>query len=846
MSRKIPFRVSAKTARLIGRENVAKADGAISELVKNTYDADASSCFICFKNKYSEVPPEIPREEYLRIIQKNQKLEEVFVCKGGACQIVERVDPALREVAESEILKSMQLWIADDGCGMSAEAIESQWMVIGTNFKEENVFSEKGRARAGAKGIGRFALDRLGGKCDLYSRSNVKPLDPVKQTDQAISTIDWSINWSDFDVTGAVLDEVSASLNDLSSAYEGQLLELKKVLMARANGAELGVDLADLRHFFSSRVGTIIKIDNLRDDWDLDDVQKLRGMLEVMIPPGDQRKFSIYLLDERDNESDVKVSSDVVDDFDYRIHAAIDGEWINFEIERNELEAGLLPKNLFDRDDMKNFPFRENDFIKKVVSYRKNIEEIFPRAEERFVSRVSELGKFDMTLRFFKRSLPSKDDQEKYPYRNYVPTNRRRWLEQFGGVKIYRDHFNVRPYGEQNGRSFDWLGLGSRRAANPAQASRKSWTVAPQNIAGTIHISRHENSVLEDQSNREGIIDNRYFEIFRSIVLRVVQEFEKDRSHIHYNLAQLFKDSNQEVQAVERGAKIARRLQSKPETATNQDALELTKAVAAQGAQIDDLLENQVLLRSLATLGTVLVSFSHEMGQLQNSMGNRTKQLESAIKKLIPEPKLKGVRSELNPISMLEQFSDEDKKIKQWFSFALSSVRPERRRRKIIDLREHLQQVKRNWRGFLGPREISLNIGVPKDFSAQILAFEIDLDSIFNNLILNSCEAFIDDCSGIERVIDIDVQKLSEREVLIQYRDNGPGLSLKISNPHSIFDFAVTTKIDSTGQQTGTGVGMWILGAVVSDFGGSYRVYRPADGRGFRLDIRLPVGSERR
>lgn len=37
----IPFKVSARTARLIGRENIATAKGAIIELVKNGYDADS-------------------------------------------------------------------------------------------------------------------------------------------------------------------------------------------------------------------------------------------------------------------------------------------------------------------------------------------------------------------------------------------------------------------------------------------------------------------------------------------------------------------------------------------------------------------------------------------------------------------------------------------------------------------------------------------------------------------------------------------------------------------------------------------------------------------------------------
>jgi hypothetical protein len=45
----IPFNVDAYTAKLIGRENVSKLDGAVLELVKNTFDADASVCFLYFE-----------------------------------------------------------------------------------------------------------------------------------------------------------------------------------------------------------------------------------------------------------------------------------------------------------------------------------------------------------------------------------------------------------------------------------------------------------------------------------------------------------------------------------------------------------------------------------------------------------------------------------------------------------------------------------------------------------------------------------------------------------------------------------------------------------------------------
>jgi hypothetical protein len=45
---KIPFRVSARTARLIGRENIASSKGAIIELVKNGCDADSPLSLIYF------------------------------------------------------------------------------------------------------------------------------------------------------------------------------------------------------------------------------------------------------------------------------------------------------------------------------------------------------------------------------------------------------------------------------------------------------------------------------------------------------------------------------------------------------------------------------------------------------------------------------------------------------------------------------------------------------------------------------------------------------------------------------------------------------------------------------
>ena len=104
---KIPFNVDAYTARLIGRENVSKLDGAVIELVKNTYDADASICIL-----------------YYDAISKT-------------------------------------LYLADNGVGMTLEVIKEHWMTIGRSSKKASYVTEQGRIQTGAKGIGRFALDRI-------------------------------------------------------------------------------------------------------------------------------------------------------------------------------------------------------------------------------------------------------------------------------------------------------------------------------------------------------------------------------------------------------------------------------------------------------------------------------------------------------------------------------------------------------------------------------------------------------------------------------------------------------------------------------------------------------------
>ena len=823
----LTFKVSAKTARLFGRENASNAEAAISELIKNTYDADATTCLVCLLPRYNSAPSKLSADEYSYLRNKRSQIEQFYCRETNGSASLRATEPGVEEGAHAALSPLADIWIIDNGSGMTTKVIEECWMVIGTNEKEMNVVSQKGRARTGAKGIGRFALDRLGSNCTLYSSANV---------DGAVQSIRWEVDWRDFDDDGKVLDDISARMEE-----EGEPLhDVLTLLDCYAELSEIISQVAKSKVGWET--GTAIRVGFLRDDWTRSQVNHLNKALGALIPPVEQKELKLYLFDASGRESYGEISSSILDDFDYKVEADVaTGEEVSFNIFRNELDDRNIDPELFKMADMKEARFRENAFKDRKISYRKTMEDLFRNADERLLRQIRELGPFKIQLLFFKKGSPSRRDAEIYPYRPFQPGPRQAWLDEFGGVKIYRDNFAVRPYGELSSRAFDWLALGQRVAISPVAASRKGWKVSPQNLAGTVMISRAENALLYDQTNREGIIENDHFAAFRAVILRVIREFEDDRSHIHYNLNELYKKQHKSEAAKAVGAVAANRIVREPERATAEDAQQLARAFVAQQEEIAELKDEQTMLRALATLGTVLVSFSHEISQLQNTMGSRSSVLADILSSYISADEVADVPSAFHPYRILEDWEDDDRRVEQWFTFALTTIRAGRRRRREVSLREHLSGTESVWTGFLKPREVELAIDFDdEEIDAKILAFEIDLDSVFNNLILNSVEAFLSSMHVGNRRICIKVH-VEERRVRIVYRDNGPGIHPSIGEPSHIFRFATSTKRDPDGEESGTGLGMWILSAVVQSYGGTCRAFRHSNQQGFHIELSLPL-----
>ena len=126
----LKWRFDVSTFQLIGRELITDRVTALFELVKNSYDANARKVSVIFENvQPSKDNPEVP------------------------------------------VLGS-RITIKDDGYGMTLSDVRDKWMVIGTSSKRKERISPSpfNRRCVGEKGIGRFAVDKLGSKVNIITK----------------------------------------------------------------------------------------------------------------------------------------------------------------------------------------------------------------------------------------------------------------------------------------------------------------------------------------------------------------------------------------------------------------------------------------------------------------------------------------------------------------------------------------------------------------------------------------------------------------------------------------------------------------------------------------------------
>ena len=200
---KVNFEVSAKAARLIGRENIADVDGALSELIKNAYDADASCVYVDFYMPFPDVPTQVTADRlaYYLSDEDYKKVLKFYDTKDNQLQRKKEITEAEKDELQSILFSYNKIIVADNGEGMNLNVVRSSWMQIATSNKETRIMSKKGRVKTGAKGIGRFALDKLSKYSTMYTKAENN------------STLRWSVDWEQFS-SAQLLREVNADIDE--------------------------------------------------------------------------------------------------------------------------------------------------------------------------------------------------------------------------------------------------------------------------------------------------------------------------------------------------------------------------------------------------------------------------------------------------------------------------------------------------------------------------------------------------------------------------------------------------------------------------------------------------------
>ena len=862
-NKKIPFKVSARTARLIGRENIATAKGAIIELVKNGYDADSPISIVFFDNRYSILHTDLSQTLFNELVDKGIEenlLLSVYEYNIDCYKIKNTVDNNILKVLKSKLSPLSSLYIVDAGEGMTQKIIRDNWMTIGTDNKAHNYFTRSGRVKAGAKGIGRFALDKLGSKAEMLTFFNPDNHETdINEDNQPTSYIGykWTVNWEDFEGEFKTIENVAADLTGLDNSSLSEHL-------TRTLPEHILDKIPNIKHL---KYGTILKITDLRDYWDNYYVEQVYSDLEVLVPPRETNEFSIYLFSSLNPTDYGEVLGSICDDFDYKIIARADDQQnVQIKIIRNEYDVSSIPVEFFLRPAMNAFPYTRKDFITGYWETNKTFSQLLPGYSEVDSDKTfNDIGLFEFSFYYMKKTY-STPDAERFFYRPISSSARKDWLQKFGGIKLFRDNFRVRPYGEIKDVAFDWLGLGNRKAASPAGIAKKDgrYRVEPENVAGAIKISRLTNVNFEDKSSREGLQENKTFQIFKELIASIINIFESDRSYIAREMNDYDDERYSDIRSRKEAEEIARRIleqsrekknsernkgtSNKDNSSSNNasdDLKDQQLAIIAElnekkDEEIERLKEEQKVLRGLASSGIVLASFSHDLSKLNSRLESRFEKLKKLISEKINETEYIDIENRKNPFYLMQNMREQDLKLKSWLAFSLGAARKDKRKRKQIFLKKYFSDFKVDWLSVLEDRGVNLDISNIEDLDMRI--FEIDFDSIFNNLLVNTIDAFNSSANSIRSII-ISVTS-TQREIVINYSDNGPGLSKDIDNPEKIFEPLFTTKRNPhSGEEEGTGLGMWLVKSIVEENDGNTKLLYPECGFGIRMSF--PVKYKR-
>lgn len=725
---KKPFDLSARVTMQLGRESISSSTVAVSELIKNAYDADAENVKIRF-----------------------------FIREAGAVST---------------------LIIEDDGLGMDSTTLINHWLKIGTNNKviAERSFS-KYRILTGAKGLGRLGIDRLCKQMILYTK---------KKGSSTVTQL--SVDWRNYEDTDQSLSNIQHEV------YETDIPVTNKY----------GCIFPSLEHS-----GTFLVLIGLRDNWNSSFISALENELRLLISPyRSYNDFSITLniISKELNLEKQIDSEDILQSAHWKVISSVD--------DKGRVKATFI--NNVTGTQVEHEPIPWNEWIAG-----QNKEPLF--------------GPLKFTFYYLPRTKLALSKV------NLSATNWRKFMELNRGIRIYRDDFRVRPYGEPSGKG-DWLDLGYRKAQSPGGIRQGGFRVGPSQIIGALTISKIRNSILDDQANREGIVENDAFFQMRTFAIKIIETFEElahretatsEEQDLSVELDSILKKANSDFyEAFDEFKKISfekRTTTRKKQKLSNATALyqkirELERAKISHQKAIDEyyksltrerikLEEEKNTLSNLASIGILTVCFGHEIRTqsalaLENSaeLIDMISDAEETGESINFDEAVKVSKIIKNSITYVNGFS----------KLAINNITPDKRTRKKVNVPSVFDYIFSVMSSSIRRMGIDYDIECvkidSKDFNVR--SYEIDWESIAINLITNSMWALNYKMRG-ERKIKVTFERIGGTKLKLSFEDSGCGL--ETGQEKSIFMPMKSSKRDRTGNVIGTGMGLAIVNTQVTE-----------------------------
>ena len=437
-SEKLSIRPYARLLTMLGDQLIKNERIALVELIKNAYDADADSVEVRFEN-FNE---------------------------------------------DMSINNCSRIVVKDDGCGMTPEKIKDSWMNPADPKKyiekEEGKRKtpEKERVIQGEKGIGRFAVFKLGKSVTITTQFEGSEFESVLKYD-----------FMEFD------DEFT-SKND----------EQKDIFLD-----EIEVDYSEVfpPSLITEPRGTIIEIRELKGQWNHDVIDKLCRDISGLTDPvsritdreaTDNFKISVFSNGEPESVEDKNaeyLKRLIEDKAVLRIQGEFDSEQNAFKFK--EAKNGKTEQINLEDSKIKGLWIWKREFEERGDRYIQPTlpglpikqKEVSTKRSRRESSSGYQCGSFKFYFYIFDFS---RGISEKYELKQ----SEKNMLKDYR-VYLYRDNVRVYPYGDPDD---DWLNIDVTRGT-----ARAGDFFSNDQIVGWIDISQEDNPDLRDKTNREGLIE---------------------------------------------------------------------------------------------------------------------------------------------------------------------------------------------------------------------------------------------------------------------------------------------------------------------------------------------------